>query len=143
MVACSRKSRDPSYIDIDDEFGPVEIGELSRLTAQGFPDVSFGEGGTIKERDLSVADVVEVSGKLLLYRAVSPWLAERSWAPETIQRLNSTGTIDMTFGMGGAVVPALKPRLSTYRDGKVLAMAETPCAQGTCYVLGRILLGDE
>ncbi|WP_052351845.1 NPCBM/NEW2 domain-containing protein [Deinococcus pimensis] len=73
---------------------------LVRLTPQGTPDPTFGEGGRVV---VSVNGVVEDGPFLLPDGRIAVGASERNGQPYAIVRYTSDGQLDATFGAGGRV----------------------------------------
>lgn len=98
----------------------------ARLTATGQRDLTFGSAGTTRFNifgtDAACASVRLANGRILLAGVAGGDFA--------VARLNSTGTIDATFGTGGAVRfnisgTDVASAIAVQADGKILVAGES------------------
>ena len=101
--------------------GSSEPARISRLTASGQPDASFGTGGTVElpnvraafNRALPMHDV-DASGRVLFATADMPAVTP------VLYRFTASGDLDASFGTGGrAEVPLPWPTPWVAPDGSV------------------------
>jgi uncharacterized delta-60 repeat protein len=78
-------------------------GVVTRLTADGQLDVTFGAGGkvSLQGRLFGPRGVLQPDGKLLLAGTTSPFRFENGQYTFSLARLNPDGSFDVTFGPGG------------------------------------------
>jgi uncharacterized delta-60 repeat protein len=88
------------YLVASGDPGPL----LTHLQADGSPDPAFGENGRrpLPKRTHS-APILDGSGRLLLYGYLSGWRERRLPNGILIKRLRPDGSLDRSFGQGGAV----------------------------------------
>jgi uncharacterized delta-60 repeat protein len=83
-----------------------QTGAISRYTLNGFPDRTFGAGGTAASVVSASALLLQSDGKIVVAGAINSKLNVPLTASDVgfgIVRYNSNGTVDATFGKGGVV----------------------------------------
>lgn len=92
-------------------FEPVDYAvgrlQLTRLTRDGTPDPSFGQGGTVTIATPNATALVAVardSGIVLAFSTSAPTADGSYWGTVTVMRLAADGSRDLGFGTNGQVV---------------------------------------
>jgi uncharacterized delta-60 repeat protein len=91
---------------------------IARLNTDGSLDTTFNPGGTGANNDVS-AVALQSDGKILIGGFFTSYNGDAS-ASDHIARLNTDGTLDTSFNMGGAGANNTVQAIAVQTDGKIL-----------------------
>jgi uncharacterized delta-60 repeat protein len=132
---------------LDCEGGCDLLFALFRFNADGTLDTTFGSSGVIGYTTQEAYDVtIQSDGKIVAAGVAGPYDTSSSWF--AIQRHNTDGAADTTFGGDGRVYTGFTRPASAYAnavaiqaDGKIVAVGRATWHQGWKFALARYLGG--
>ncbi|ROM66089.1 type I secretion target [Pseudomonas brassicacearum] len=116
------------------------VGTLGRFNADGTPDSTFGDNGTVGFEGGAIALAVLENGKILLAGDLA--------GSATLMRLNADGSLDTTFGGHDGLAPGFAGQgievsdLKVLADGKLLLSGEAGSRQ-TGFILSLMQLNPD